>query len=213
MQKGLIVEDLPQAAGELARRLLHVFPEITIQNADSLATARSVLNIWQPDITLLDLGLPDGEGQSLLDEGILGCGTIIVTTIFDDDQHLFSALRGGAHGYLLKDEPESVFIAALQGIIDGRPPLSPSIARRILGFFQKRAQSDTEPTSLSPREREVLAVIAKGYTVRQTAEILSLTTNTISGYLKSIYHKLQVNSRAEATREAIRLGLISPSSY
>ena len=102
----------------------------------------------------------------------------------------------------------------LQGILDGKPPLSPQIARRVLAHFSDRQDSKTEQAveadaGLTTRERDVLTLLAKGYTVRAVAELLDISPNTAAGYAKSIYRKLKVSSRAEATLEASRLGYVN----
>ena len=133
---------------------------------------------------------------------------IVVATVFDDDAHLFPALRAGAQGYVLKDQAPEVLADMLKGIAAGQPPLSPSVARRLLRHFGPPAAPTDTTNPLSPRETEVLGLIAKGYTVQQVADALELTRNTTAGYLKEIYRKLSVSSRAEATLEATRLGLV-----
>ncbi len=134
----------------------------------------------------------------------------MVTPIFDDDRHLFGALRAGAAGYVLKDQSRNDLVEMLAGIHAGRPPLSPSIARKLLSVFQDEgADGDTNAhTLLTQRKREVLTLIAKGYTVARVAEMLGITRNTAAGYVKIIYRKLNISSRAEATLEATRQGLI-----
>ncbi|MBX3706614.1 MAG: response regulator transcription factor [Pseudomonadales bacterium] len=210
MHSCLIVEDLPDASQELRRRVGHAFPGCTVVEAATLAAARAALAAQRFDLILLDIGLPDGDGTELLTSGdVPASSTVVVTTIFSDDQHLFAALRAGAQGYLLKDDPESAFNASLQGIVAGRPPLSPAMARRMMESF--RAHPAASPTMLTPREREVLALVARGNSVRHTSELLGLTQNTTAGYLKNIYQKLHVNSRAGATLVAVRLGLVQSS--
>ena len=127
-----------------------------------------------------------------------------MATVFDDDAHLFPALRAGAQGYLLKDQPPAAIAAALAGIAQGQPPLSPSIARRLLRHFQPVQE---EPP-LRPREVDVLRLTAKGLTLAEVAEALQLSRHTVSGYLKDIYRKLSINNRAEAALEAARLGIV-----
>ncbi len=133
--------------------------------------------------------------------------SVVMATIFDDDYHIFEALKAGAHGYLLKDQPRVDLIEKLQGILKGDPPLSPSIARRILRYFSQTVETQAA-SPLSQREEEVLILIAKGYNCRETSKMLGLSANTVAGYTKSIYLKLNVSSRAEVTLEATRLGLV-----
>lgn len=206
MQRILIVEDIAEVARALARVARDAFPAATIDHASTLAEGRQRLrNEGGYDLALVDLGLPDGDGTELVREFGRQRTQIVITTIFDDDDHLFGALRAGASGYLLKDEPPEVLVDLLCGIGSGRPPLSASIARRMLNFFRPPSPSRT---LLSPRETDVLTLVARGYTVRDVANTLGMSYNTAAGHLKSIYHKLSVNSRAEAAMEAVRLGVV-----
>ncbi|MDO3387524.1 response regulator transcription factor [Gilvimarinus sp. SDUM040013] len=205
MQTALVIEDNEMMAQALIGYLQKAFTGMAVSHCGSLAEARVSLADRQPNIVLLDLGLPDGNGTQLFVENYLNkVAWVIVVTIFDDEEHLFSALRAGASGYLLKDETDQRFIEALQGIVAGRPPLSPVIARAMMQHFRPKPLS----SSLSPRELELLQLIAEGCSVRLAAEQMGLATNTAAGYLKAIYQKLQVNSRAEVTRKAVELGLV-----
>ncbi len=200
----LVVDDLASSRDWLARALDIAFPGIRIAFAASLAeAARSEA----PPLALIDLGLPDGSGVSLI-ERLHPLGTLcIVATVFDDDAHLFPALHAGAQGYVLKDQTPEALAAMLSGIAAGQPPLSPSIARRLLRHFQPLPTSVAE-VALTSRETDVLRLIAKGLTVIEAADLLGLSRHTVAGYLKDIYRKLAVTSRAEATLEAARLGLV-----
>ncbi|MGH9510447.1 MAG: LuxR C-terminal-related transcriptional regulator, partial [Terriglobales bacterium] len=155
---------------------------------------------------------PDGSGVDLI-RSILQVHPLcqcIVTTIYADDLHLFPALRAGAAGYLLKDQPKERVVAALRGIASGEPPLSPVIAQRLLRVFgQDQASSSDQENPLSTRERETLVLIAKGFKLPEVAEQLGVTRNTAAGFIKSIYRKLNISSRAEATLEAARMGLVN----
>lgn len=205
MKSALVVEDIDSVAQSLAESLIRVFPGIEVCFATTLAEAIQQVNEGLPDIILLDLGLPDGRGSNLLLHRELKDKVwIVVTTIFDDDEHLFEALRLGAQGYLLKDDLGEIFDAALSGILAGKPPLSAGIARRILQTFRPANQD----SNLSAREHKLLALVARGYSVQRAANELGITYNTAASYLKNVYQKLEVGSRAEATRKAIHMGLV-----
>ncbi|MES3007915.1 MAG: response regulator transcription factor [Pseudomonadota bacterium] len=219
---GLIVEDLPDARDWLQAALGQAFPGIEIETAASLAEAREHTARRLPQVALIDIGLPDGSGIDLIGELNRAHPEVmsVVTSVFDDDTHLFSALGAGASGYLLKDQSREDLTQLLQRIAEGEPPLSPAIARRLLGFFGPRAaipatspqiqSEEDDSTRLTNRERDVLGLIAKGYTTAKVAEFLNITRNTASGYVKAIYRKLNISSRAEAALEASRRGIISP---
>lgn len=202
-EHALVVDDLAPSRDWLAQALQLAYPGIAVARAATLRAALALADP-APPIALIDLGLPDGSGVQLIEK--LGpAGTLcIVATVFDDDAHLFPALRAGAQGYLLKDQPPQAIAAALAGIAQGQPPLSPSIARRLLKHFQPVQE---EPP-LRPREIDVLRLTAKGLTLAEVAEVLQLSRHTVSGYLKDIYRKLSVTNRAEAALEAARRGLV-----
>ena len=136
-------------------------------------------------------------------------------TVSESGGDVTRAMRSGAQGYVLKDEPIQSLAGMLTGIASGQPPLSPSIARRLLRHFQPIASTPTGSSDsvLTGRETEVLRLIAKGFTVPQVAETLLLTRNTVAGYLKDIYRKLRVSTRAEATLEAARRGLVRNDTF
>lgn len=212
----LVVDDLPHCRSWVAQALSQAFPGIVIGMADTVEGGlRGVAA--RPPLALIDLGLPDGSGLQIIEalkRDVPQCVTI-VSTVFDDDAHLFPALRAGAQGYVLKDEPIESLAAMLTGIVAGSPPLSPSIARRLLSHFQPAGVVSTGSTeqSLTVRENEVLRLIAKGFTVPQVAETLSLARNTVAGYLKDTYRKLRISTRAEATLEAARRGLVRNDTF
>ena len=206
----LVVEDQRDAQAWLCLALASSFPGISVVAADTLRDARArLISSPRPQLALIDLGLPDGSGIDLIAQikRDLPQTICVVVSIFDDDHHLFPALRAGAQGYLLKDQPQEQLIELLQGISHGLPPLSPAIARKLLGFFH--AAPPVIANALTPRETEVLSLIAKGITQGEAARMLGISTHTVCGYVKEIYRKLNVSSRAEAALTAQKLGLIS----
>ncbi|WP_150910203.1 response regulator [Marinobacter halotolerans] len=213
MKLGFLLEDHGGAQDWLQGVLTEVFPGISVTVSGRLGEARDKLSHllqagFTPDIALIDLSLPDGTGIDFirdLREQAPECLCIVVT-IHDDDRHVFPALRAGARGYLLKQQPQAELARRLAGLIEDEPPLSPSVARRVLATF---APPDTSSQpDLTPREQEVLELIAKGFTLAQVGQALGITRHTTAGYVKSVYRKLEVSSRAEATREAMRMGMI-----
>lgn len=211
MHKVLLLEDHTDTRIWLKDLLMEALDGITVLEAETIGEAKLILEGNIINLALLDINLPDGSGIDLARDITATSNDtyIVMTTIFDDDKHLFAALQAGAKGYLLKEQPRTQLIQHIQGILKGEPPLSPSIARRILTYFQD-APVQKSDSCLSKREEEVLTLAAKGYKTKEISKMLEISLNTTAGYLKSIYKKLNISSRAEATLEATKLGLVKP---
>lgn len=210
MKTAFILEDTPESQIWLSEVLRHSFPAIEIFTANNVAHGIELVTVKTAiDIALIDLSLPDGSGVTLIEWFNRNSPqtVCVVASIFDDDGHIFPALRAGAHGYLLKDQTQEAIMQALDGIVTGQPPLSPAIARKVLRHFH---EPYPEPNKglLTEREKEVLSIISKGMTMAETAHMLGLKRNTVAGYVKEIYRKLNVSSRAEAALSAQKMGLI-----
>jgi DNA-binding NarL/FixJ family response regulator len=216
MNSILLLEDLPEIRTWLKALVLQVFPQAQISEAARVHDALGLVSAVKFDLALVDLGLPDGSGVDVvaaLRESQPDVQSVVVT-IHDDDEHLFPALQAGAFGYVLKEQPREHFIEHLSRISQGEPPLSPSIARRVIAYFaaKSRPQANAMPrVQLTDRENEVLLRVAKGFTLPEIGVQLSLSRHTIADYVKQIYRKLNVSSRAEAALEAQRLGLFARS--
>jgi len=205
-----VLEDLQESHTWLGKALDVVFPGAAVHRFFRLAEALDAAQVRPaPDLALVDLSLPDGDGVNLIKWFNLHTPktVCVVASIYDDDMHLMPALRAGAQGFLLKDQSWEQIAELLRGIADGRPPLSPAIARRLLAHFRP-SPSPLVSEGLTPRETEVLSIIAKGLTVSETARLLGISTHTVSGYTKDIYRKLNVSSRAEAALTARSIGLV-----
>lgn len=210
MIKVLIVEDQLQIL-EQQKRLLQGFDEIEI-----VATARNGQDALEhcktkaPDIVLLDLGLPDIDGIEVTKKikSQWPKIEILIFTIFDDEDRVLQAVRAGASGYLLKGVPADRIVEALKEVIQGGSIIQPQLARALLRRFQQPKAAIKSP--LTPRESEILTLIAKGLSNRGAAESLNLSRATIRTHLEHIYAKLEVSNRTEAVTEAIRLGIIDP---
>lgn len=219
MHHALIVEDLPQAREWLEGVLKATFPGVSVTVAARLDEAMQAVVASRFDLALVDLGLPDGSGVDVV--GALRLhqpqALPVVVTIYDDDDHLFPALQAGAFGYLLKDQPATAMVGQLRRMVDGEPPLSPPIARRVLSHFASGVERREAlmrqmegQVRLTERETEVLQRVAKGYTLVEIARQFGLSRHTVGDHIKQIYRKLNVSSRAEATLEAARRGLVAP---
>ena len=212
MKNILLLEDLPEIRTWLKARVMQVFPNAQIVECARVHDAQAQVSAQKFDLALIDLGLPDGSGVdvvSALRESQPEALSVIVT-IHDDDDHLFPALQAGAYGYILKEQSRELITEQLQRISQGEPPLSPSIARRVIAYFaaQNKPQANAIPhVQLTERESEVLLRVAKGFTLPEIGVQLNLSRHTIADYVKQIYRKLNVSSRAEAALEAQRLGL------
>ncbi len=214
MKSALILDDHSGAQRWLADAVRMAFgEEVEITTAATVARACELLEQRAFGLFIVDLHLPDGSGnECLIRAARLHPGMpAVVATIYSDHDHLFPALQAGACGYLLKDDKKERIAALLTGILDGVPPLSPEIARHLVAHFQRPAAGGpTGQPHLTERERETLAYIVKGFSIRESAELMGISPHTVSGYVKEIYRKLHVSSRAEVVAEAVRLGIVKP---
>ncbi len=217
MKTALIVEDTPHLAQWLVEVVGQAFVGIELHSAMTKADALTLASKRHFDLALIDLGLPDGSGVEVithLRESQPDCVPVVIT-VFGDDEHLFSALQAGAFGYVLKDQERDLLLGQLHRIVQGEPPLTPSIARRVLGYFAQAAnrramlsRSIEAAVALTERETEVLGLVARGHTTLEIAHKLGISKFTVADYVKQVYRKLNVSSRAEAALEAVRRGLV-----
>lgn len=204
----LIVEDLSETRTWLGELVSAAFPDCILHEATSQNSGLMQSGRRNYHLALIDLGLPDGSGLAVLRKLRLSQPDTIcvVTTVMGDDASIVGALSAGAHGYLLKEQPRDLLVMQLKQVAAGVPALSPSVARRIMQHFQRTGPAAPED-NLTTREREVLGMIGRGLRNAEVAQALNLSENTIAGYIKDIYRKLGISSRAEASWHAARLGL------
>ena len=221
-----IVEDDLDTRQRLARIIDQHEQLEVVGQADSVATAMEMLQAETLDVLLVDIGLPDGSGIDVISASSTQFPDmdIMVVTVFGDSRNVVRAIEAGANGYLLKDGETSCIADAILQLIDGGSPISASIARHILTRFKNtneqqapaketqdnKLQSTVEDSveSLTPREKEVLTLISKGYRYDEIADTLNISYHTVTSHIKQIYRKLAVHSRGEAVFEATRLGLV-----
>ena len=213
----LVVEDLQDIRSWLVETARLAFPDTEVVAVGRCREGVGEAALRRFDVALIDLELPDGSGIAVIEalRNHQPQAVSVVVTIHDDDEHLFPALQAGAFGYLLKEAPRDSIVAQLRRIAQGEPPLSPSIARRVLNYFTSGGprgieveRFDPEAVALNPRETEILQRVAKGFTLPEIAGQLGLSRHTVADYVKQIYRKLNVSSRAEAALEAARRGLV-----
>ncbi len=209
-KKILILEDHVDAQAWLNDAVLMAYTnEVDVILSASIAEAcHNILN-QTFDLFLVDLNLPDGNGIDALlyAKKLYPDLPCVVSTIYSDDAHLFPALRAGAAGYILKDESKEAIARMLKNLNKGIPAISSEVAKNILGYFHQPLAT-AEHTPLTERERETLSYIAKGSSVKECATLMAISHHTVQGYVKEIYHKLGVSSRAEMTNKAIQAGLL-----
>ena len=195
------------------------FFEITFQAADGeefLDKMRNLPEDEYPHIVLMDLEMPVIDGVAAIASGssLYPKVKFVVLTIFDDDDRIFKAIKAGACGYLLKEESGAVIIEMLMNLWEsGAGPISPSIAYKILQIVQQPASSLQVKTSenlfqLSEREKEILQLLSQGLEYKEIASKINISPNTVKKHSINVYHKLHVNSKAQALRIAYTKGLI-----
>jgi DNA-binding NarL/FixJ family response regulator len=210
----LLIEDDAPTRARLAR-VIEAHPQLQLSAAvGSCAAARAVLAREAPDVMLVDLGLPDGSGIDLIQDGRRAGKPVeaMVITVFGDERHVLSAIEAGASGYLLKDGDSGYIGESIMQMLAGGSPISAPIARHLLQRFRPPASvtetGGTAVPGLTQREQEVLELVAKGFSYADIAGLLSMSVHTVTTHVKSIYRKLAVSSRGAAVYEAVQLGLI-----
>lgn len=213
--KVVIVEDDPRIAAHAAHGVTAHGGLSLLGTAGTLAEARALLD-HDADLFILDLGLPDGNGIDLIAEIRARRGSepkILVLSVLGDQTTVLAAVLAGADGYLLKDLDSLDIGQQAAAALSGGAPLSPSIAAYVLRYLRgqhEQPKPEDEDPDLSPREYELLQLLARGQSNRQAAEALSLSPHTVGDHVKSIYRKLGVSSRGEAMVRAFRSGLLRP---
>jgi DNA-binding NarL/FixJ family response regulator len=170
-----------------------------------------------PDVVLMDVQMPDVDGleaaRRILAEPREKPVAVLMLTTFDRNEYVYDALRAGASGFLLKDVPPEELIAAVRIVAAGDALIAPAITKRLIEQFVRTAPPSTRPAALeelTPRETEVLVLVARGRSNREIAEDLVLSEATVKTHLKRVLAKLAVRDRVQAVVLAYEAGLVSP---
>jgi DNA-binding NarL/FixJ family response regulator len=207
----LVVEDEPEFLRLYCEAITRE-PDFRLAGAVStLSAAMALVEQAVPDVLVVDLGLPDGNGADLIRRAVKrrpDCDALVLT-VFGDDQHVIDAIEAGATGYLLKDSPVGELARCIRELRAGGAPISPSIARRLLARMRAPAEKPAAQVSpLTEREAEILQLVAKGLSFAEVGAALEISAHTVVAHVKKIYRKLAVHSRGEAVFEATQLGLL-----
>jgi DNA-binding NarL/FixJ family response regulator len=163
-----------------------------------------------PDVALIDIGLPGMsgiEGTRLLKQRYPTL-LLLILTVYDDDNRIFEALCAGACGYLLKKTPSARLVESLREAMDGGAPMSPEVARRAIGLFQRFRPPQHADYHLTPHELRLLKMLVQGHNYTTAAAELGVSFNTIAFHMQNVYQKLQVHSKSEAVARALLDGLV-----
>ena len=205
MIKVAIVED-----NQTLRKSMEQLFEQT-EDIRCVASVRNLLNVVSifhkaaPDIVLMDIGLPDISGI----EGVRTLKNnfdnmqILMFTVFEDDEKIFEAIREGASGYLLKKTRPQEIIEAIRELHEGGSPMSPSVARRVVHFFQSGSPLKEDDYQLTSREKEILFALVDGLSYKKIAGKYYLSVHTIRKHISSIYEKLHVHSKSQAVAKIL----------
>jgi DNA-binding NarL/FixJ family response regulator len=197
------------------RKILSIEPDMTVVGeASNGMEAIQIVTATQPDVVVMDVKMPvlDGVAATRRLHAQHPESRILMLTTFDTDKYVFEGLRAGATGYLLKDAPAEQIVAGIRATARGESSLQPSVAARVVAEFVRCPPSSpaageiSEP--LSPREREILHLVARGLSNRNIADRLIITEHTVKRHMTNILAKLAVDDRARAVEQARRLGMI-----
>ena len=173
--------------------------------ADCMATEAQVKKLV-PDVILMDIDMPVINGIQAV-QLIRHFDTdvqILILTVFDTNEKIFDALCAGASGYLLKKTAPSKIVEAINDVYTGGTPMTPEIAKKVLGHFSKQPLKNEAHYNLTDREKDILFCLTQGYSYKMIASQLQISIDTVRFYIKQTYLKLQVNSAPEAIAKALR---------
>ena len=160
--------------------------------------ALGALPAKKPDVVLMDINLPGISGVEAVKQlkPLLPETQFVMLTVYEDADHIYNALAAGATGYLLKQTPRAELLGAVEDVHHGGSPMTSNIARKVVQSFKHTPAPNEQ--ALSPREQEVLELLARGYLYKEIAESLQISVPTVNTYIRRVYEKLHVRSRSQA---------------
>lgn len=205
-----IVEDVRQLREGLAALIGGTPGYEAVGRFGSMEEALVGMGEHPPDVALADIGLPGMSGIDGVRElkARIPSVQVLMLTVYADNEHIFEAICAGASGYLLKDTPPSQLLDAIRELQNGGAPMSPEIARKVVEMFQRVPPPRLDEHQLSPREIEVLRMLADGHGYKTAAAALAISIDTVRFHIRNIYEKLHVHSKSEAVLKAFRTGLL-----
>jgi DNA-binding NarL/FixJ family response regulator len=172
--------------------------------------AEAQVKQYTPDVILMDIDMPGRTGIEAVQKirTVDNKVQVIMLTVFDDNTHVYEALYAGANGYLLKKYASDKLISAIEEVLQGGAPMSPSIARMVINHMQKSTPAPTTDYQLTPREKEILQSLSGGNSFKMIGAELGISLDTVRTHIKRIYDKLHVRSQIEAVSKAINEKLV-----
>jgi two-component system, NarL family, response regulator LiaR len=197
----VIVEDNADIRNSLKEIINNTSGILCVATYENAETAMVEIPEILPDIVLMDIGLPKMNGIDCIKKLKPLCPGVqyMICTIYDEDEKIFDALAAGANSYILKRSKQEVLIEAIKDLYEGGSPMSSDIARKIVLSFQKKTiNSQIAEYGITPRETEILGLLAEGLSYKEIAESIFISVKTIRKHIYNIYEKLHVHSRLEA---------------
>ncbi len=205
--KVAIVEDNEKLRSTLGRVISRTEGYLCVGQFATAEEALQCIPSLKPQVVLMDINLPGLNGVECVRQLKPQCPEtqFIMLTVYEDTDNIFNALAAGATGYLLKRSSRQELLQAIRDVVDGGSPMTTHIARKVVQSFQRPLPRPTEATAeLSPREREVLDLLAQGFLYKEIAERLGVSYETVHTHIRRIYEKLQVRTRTEAVAKFLK---------
>jgi DNA-binding NarL/FixJ family response regulator len=197
------------------RKILESEPDLeVVGEAGDGGAAIEAVALLRPDVVLMDIRMPRLDGLEAT-RRIAGATRVLILTTFDLNEYVYEALRAGASGFLLKDAPADQLVTAIRVVAAGEALLAPSITRRLIEEFAHRPTPNAQPEqleALSPRELDVLRLVARGLSNAEIARELFLSGATVKTHVSRILHKLALRDRVQAVVLAYESGLLQPGN-